>query len=180
MKKIMALAAAAALLVALTACGAGDVGGADYMAGKESSSQAADSSQASEPSVGETDVEDSLAGLQTYLAGVGAVSGEPKKMQAELIGAKEGAKYQYGFEGNNNVTVELYEFDLENLSQQGEKTLESVKQSGKFTIMDREVEASVSDSGKYLMIYTDTAGGEKHDQHRKEAQDAFKTFKAAG
>lgn len=175
MKKIWILAAAAALLMTATACGAGDVGGASSQASKPSSSAASSSSSA--PAVSQDSVEDSLKGLQKYLTGNGAVSGEPTTMHAEVIGAKSGVRYQFSYNGKNNVTAELYEYDPENLNKTAKDILDSVKSSGKFSLMGQQVNAVISDSGKYLMIYQDTVVKDENKANADKVTKLFKSFK---
>lgn len=175
MKKIWILAAAAALLMTATACGAGDVGGV--------SSQASNSPQKTAPSsnsaqaVSQDSVEDNLKGLQKYLTGNGAVSGDPTAMRAEVIGAKSGVRYQFSYNGKNNVTAEFYEYDPANLNETAKNILDSVKSSGKFSLMGQQVDAVLSDSGKYLMIYQDTVVKDENKANADKVTKLFKSFK---
>lgn len=170
MKKICVLAAAAAFLITMTACGAGNVGG---------SSSGASSSQASSsaPAVSEQSVEDNLKGLETYLAGNGAVSGDPAAMRADVIGAKSGARYQFSYNGKNNVTVELYEFDPDAPGETAKRVLESIRADGGFTLMDQQIPAILSDSGKYVMIYKDTVTNDENKAHAEQVKKLFTEFK---
>lgn len=179
MKKIWILAAAAALLMTATACGAGDVGGPSSSQAASSgaaSSQAASSSSAL--AVSQDSVEDTLAGLQKYLAGNGAVSGDPTQMRADVIGAKGGVRYQFSLNGKNNVTVEFYEYDTDSLNDTAKQVLASVKSSGSFTLMGQQITAALSDSGKYLMIYKDTVVKDENKAYADKVAKLFKGFKA--
>jgi hypothetical protein len=70
--------------------------------------------------------------------------------------------------------VELYQFDTKKTND----TVEAVKKDGKFTIYEKEVEAYVSDNGKYLMIYSDTAvTDDTTTEAYKTKQSAIKAFK---
>ena len=73
--------------------------------------------------------------------------------------------------------MELYEYDPANLNETAQKVIDSVKKDGKFEFMQTDVNAVLSDSGKYLMIYTDTAGGEVHDTHTDAVKADFNAFK---
>ena len=100
-------------------------------------------------------------------------------MAADFIGAKSGVQYRFSYEGSNNVTVELYEFDLDNLSDEAQAVLNSVQQNGSFTVIGQEVtDAYLSESGKYMMIYRDTQTNEKNELHKKEIVELFQGFKA--
>lgn len=173
MKRILILAAAAALLMTATACGAGDVGSPSSAA--PASSQAASSSSA--PAVSQDSVEDNLQGLQKYLTGNGAVSGDPTEMRADVIGAKSGVRYQFSYNGKNNVTAEFYEYDPDNLGNTAKQVLDSVKSSGKFTLMGQQISASLSDSGKYLMIYQDSVTKDENKAYADKVAKLFREFK---
>ncbi|WP_411675776.1 hypothetical protein [Caproicibacter sp.] len=172
MKKIWILAAAAAFMMTATACGAGDVGGASSGA---SSSQA--SSSSSGPTVAQSSVEDSLKGLEKYLTGNGVLSGDAAEMRSDVIGAKAGGRYQFSYNGKNNVTVELYEFDPNSVNGTAKQVLDSVKSSGQFTLMGQKITAVLSDSGKYLMIYQDTVTKDENKAYADKVTKLFKEFK---
>lgn len=168
MKKLFILSMAAVIALTMSACGV-NVGGTS------SGSESTASSQASKPNP--DSYEDSLAGLQKYLTDNSMLSGDATEMQAEFIGAKKGVRYQMSFNGKNNLTIELYEYDTDNLSDTAKNVLDSVKQNGSFSIMNQQVPAELSDSGKYLMIYKDTATGEQNQAHQKDVSALFKAFK---
>ena len=170
MKKILILALAVAMAGSLAACGMGDVGGAQPAASSVSS-------QAVSSAVGSDNMEDSLAGLEKYLAANSAISGTPTEMKADFIGAKRGAKYLFSYNGKNNVTVELYEFDTGSLSSQATAVLDEVKAKSQFTIMNQKVPAVISDNGKYIMIYKDTSGSDQNKKHQEDVAKLFKEFK---
>jgi hypothetical protein len=172
MKKIWILAAAAALLMTVTACGAGDVGGVS------SEASASQGEESSTPAVSESDVEDNLAGLQAYLTGNELISGEPQEMRADIIGAISGVRYQFSYNGKNNITVELYEFDPENLNDTAQEVLDSVKANGEFTLMEQQIPAVLSENGKYLMIYKDTVTEEENQEYAEKVANLFREFKS--
>lgn len=172
MKKILILALAVVMAGTMAACGMGDVGGAS----SGSASQAASSQAAvSKPSADSFD--DNLAGLEKYLAANTVLSGNPTDMEAAFIGAQKGAKYQFDYNGKSNVTVELYEFNTAGLSEQAKKVQDEVKSKGTFTIMNQQVAAELSDSGKYLMIYKDTVTSDQNKARHEEVTKLVKEFK---
>ncbi len=74
--------------------------------------------------------------------------------------------------------MEFYAFDLDTLNDEAKKVIESVKKDGTFQIMDQTVEnVYLSDSGKYMMIYTDRVGSEDTQATAKKALEDFKAFK---
>jgi hypothetical protein len=169
MKKLIILALAVVMAGTVAACGM-DVGGTPSGSASSASSQAV-----SKPSTESYD--DNLAGLEKYLSANSVISGNPTKMQADFIGAKSGDKYQASFNGNNNVTVELYEFDPSNLNDTAKQVIGSVKKSGSFNIMDRDVPAVLSANEKYLMIYRDSNTADQNKAHEKDAAKLFQEFK---
>ncbi len=116
-----------------------------------------------------------LKGLVEYFNDLGYIENEEEmvtEMQYKLIGAKAGNRYVKG-----TANVELYEFDTKNLNDTAKAVIESVKNKGKFTLYDKEVEAYLSDNEKYLMVYTDSAAEDKASDAYKTKQAAIKDFK---
>lgn len=174
MKKIWILCVALGAAVMLSACGVGNVGGAaPGSVSSESVSSAAVSSALSADKVS-----DDLAGLQKYLSTNAGFSGTPEKMEASMIGAKAGVRYMFDHTGKNNISAELYEYDLKNLNEKAKKVLDSVKTDGKFTLMGQQVQASLSDNGKYMMIYKNTMTDDANKAYDKKVLDLFRKFKA--
>lgn len=172
MKHYLVLGMALAFLFVFSACGAGDWQNAS--SGTESTEGSETSSSQAE--VVESNYEDSLDGLCSYLAASGIISGDPTEMDARLIGAKAGRMYTHSFEGGQ-ASVELYEYDLENLNDAATTTIESVKETGKFTLLGIESEAILSDSGKYLMIYKSSGDDEANTAQQERAETLFREFK---
>lgn len=175
MKKIGILCAALAVGLLFSACGAGDVGGP---VPGSASSQAASSEAAVSSALSADSVSDDLSGLQKYLSSNAGFSGTPEKMQAEIIGAKAGVRYVFGHDGKNNVSAELYEYDTGNLGEAARQILSDVKSNGKFTLMGQQVNAALSDSGKYLMIYKNSAADENNKTYDAKVLDLFRKFKS--
>lgn len=169
-RKITAVILAAVLAAALSACSAGEFGVSSTGA---ASSQAASSAPAS---AGAGQYEDSLAGLQKYLVAGASVSGSPDAMRADIIGAKSGVRYKYGYNGKDNVTLELYEFDPARLNATARRILSEVRSGGSFTLMDEKVDAVLSDSGKYLMVFRDSSSDEKNKAYAENVKKLFRSF----
>lgn len=171
MKKYWIISLAVGMAVLFSACGVGNVGG--LPGGASSQASSAVSSQ-----VTADKFDDNLQGLEKYLTAAAQLSGTPTATQANVIGAKKGDRYIYGNNGGkNNMTVELYEYDPSSLNDTAQKRLAEAKSSGKLTILDQQVNAVVSDSGKYLMIYRNTASGDADKAYEKELVQLFSGFK---
>lgn len=126
-------------------------------------------------SVKESDFKDNLSGLESYFEKLAYLPKmKPTKMTYATIGAVDGDRYKFRF-NNSTVTVELYEYDMKNLNDDAKRVIKSIKKDGSFDMYGTEVEATLSDSGKYLMIYNDPSG-EELNTTRKEA--VIKTLKA--
>lgn len=175
MKKILTVLLAVSLAAAMTACGAGNVGGSSSASASSGAASQAPSSQAVSSAPSASSYDNTLDGLEKYLTANSVVSGSPTAMQAAFIGAKSGAKYQFGLNGNNNVTVELYEFDPSSLNDTAKTVQADVKSKGSFTIMSQQVNAVLSDSGRFLVIYKDTVTN--NDQNKARQQQTEKLVK---
>ena len=179
MKKLWLLTAAAVLAVSLSACGTGNLS-ADGTSTQAASSASSASSQASSAaSVGEGSVSDDLAGLQKYLVSNASVSGTAETMRADIIGAKSGVRYKYGYNGRDNVTLELYEYDAANRNDIAKKVLESVKSTGSFTLLGSKVNATLSQNGRYLLILNDTASDSENLAYADRVKKLVTAFKAS-
>lgn len=136
---------------------------------------------------------DDLEGLSNYFAKKGYITTKDGKidestitvMDASLIGAKEGKKYATSY-GGKAITIELYEYDvrnLNNLNDTAKAVIESVKNSGEFTILDLPpVKAYLSNNGRYIMVYTDAsiddANPDKESDNYKHREEVIKNFKS--
>lgn len=174
MKKWMAIMAAGLMAVSFAGCGAGDVGSAEYLASKAAASQAAEASSQAGQSQAPGTFENSMKGLQEYMVAKGVAAGDAIPMEAGMIGAKEGVRYRVSFEGKDNVTLELYRFDSANLNEAANKVLAELKEKGTFTIMDKQVPATLN--GDYLMVYTDTQNAEIHQKRAEAVKTIFQNF----
>lgn len=184
MKKLTAAFGALALALTLTACGgtveqlptlsletSSTASGASETSGVESGQ-----SQEQVP-VADVGYEDTLDGLCSYLEAAKAVTGEPTEMAYETIGAVGGYRYRFLL-GGSTVQVEVYQYDLDNLNEQGQSVLDSVRDAGSFHLLDKDVPATLSASGKYLLIYTDSSTSEANTQQRERVTQLFVNFKA--
>ena len=206
MKKVWILAAAAALTVAMAAAGCGtnvqtDGEGNVVSAVSSTTSEVVDENAASQPSDA-TSYDNTLDGLASYMKDLGYIEKDytapstlgldtvsnSNVMQAQIIGAVSGKRYTGSYDGSDNITIELYEYDPANLDEVGEKVLQQIKEEGTFTVFDTDVEAYLNSNSKYVMVYKDTelstntnTESEKyqdHDAHRKEAIEKFQAFYA--
>lgn len=185
MKRLFAALLCAGLLaVAMTGCSYQDA-----LAQNNESSQVeetkTDNEEESEDTVNPADYDNNLDGLCEYFAAMGYIPTDKKGnideskevvMDASLIGAKDGKKYQ-----TKTMALELYEYDVENLNDTAKEVIASVEKDGSFTILDMNpVKAYLSDNGKYLMVYTDPSisGDKENDRSilRDEVVENFKAF----
>ena len=96
-------------------------------------------------------------------------------MYADVSGAKAGYKYEATINGGNYI-IELYEFDTENLDSHGSSTVSAVKAEGHYTMLDNQINAMLSDNGKYMMSYGDVSEDEANKQRKEEIVKAFNEF----
>lgn len=129
------------------------------------------------------DYDNSLEGLCEYFADLGYAYNlpestedefaDPVKMNAGMIGADKGYKFTYTYGGETTV-LELYYYS--NTKNSYYKQAES---EGKITVSsdieNGTVDVTLSDNGKYLMIYSDTGENEEREQ---AVTEAFKGFYA--
>lgn len=200
MKKVWILAAAAALAVACAGCGAGDIQTDSTGGVVSAASSTASGVQSEAPKQAEktpADYDNNLDGMAAYLKDQGyiekdyqaaAVMGmqaqaDSNIMQAQIIGAKAGKRYVGSYDGKQNVTIELYEYDPANLDSKGQEVIAQVKQEGTFTVFGKDVEAHLSSNSKYLMVYQDTElaadkKGSKVEDHKARKQTVVEKFQA--
>lgn len=122
--------------------------------------------------------DNTLSGLAEYLNSKGYIESldSPTVMSAELIGADKGYRYTSG-----TARIELYRYRPNKLDNTGKKVIESVKENGTFELYGNTFNAWLTDDGKFLMIYSDTAIGEDDTtsdayKTRQKAVKAFKNF----
>lgn len=161
-KKIFGLLLSVAVLLGLSACG----GTAQSLPKLE----LPEDGQIQMTKIGRPD---NLEGLQEYMAEGLAFAGDPVEMSYKEIGAIAGVRYRFTYNGST-VQVEFYEFDPDNLDAKGKECLDSVKEKGKLTVLDKEVPAVLN--GKYLMIYTDTSKKEENTAQKERVEQLFLDF----
>ncbi len=164
-KKIVALAGAAAMALTLSACG----GQMEQLDTLEPASSGIDLAP-----VEAAGFDDNLDGLCKYMEANKAVSGEKDYMSYKEIGAIDGCRYRFKYDGST-VQAEFYEFDLDNLGEKGKECIDSVTERGSFTVLGNEAPAVIS--GKYMMVYTDPDSDEVNKAHSDKVLDLFNSFK---
>ncbi len=132
------------------------------------------------------DYKDTFDDLCKYLSANGYINAlEENKdksfndMKYELVGASNGKKFICTMQGANNVTVELYDFSK---PASPDEVYNNVKNNGKFSILGLdEVNAYLSDNGKYMMVYTDASVNwkepDKNADNYKRFEEILKAFK---
>lgn len=191
MKKLLAaIIAMVSITAALTGCGYQDA--LEVASSKNQETTAAATADEVKNSVKASDYEDSFDGLCNYFRDKGYIvekAGDEIKdanvtvMDASLIGAEQGKKFATKY-GGNTVTVELYAYNQAESNDTAKEIINSVKTNGTFTILDlASVTAYLSDSEKYLMVYTDSSiDSENPDTtaanytHRQEVIDDLAAF----
>lgn len=125
----------------------------------------------------DTEAPDNLEGLCKFLEGNHAVAGDKTQMSYEVIGAVDGYKYRFKYNAKT-VQVEVYEYDLKNLNDTAKTALNEMKESGSFTVLDRQVGAVISENGKYVMVYSDESNEEKNNAQKERVLELFQGFKS--
>ena len=116
-----------------------------------------------------------IMGLVAYLEDSGLVTGDRVQMSYDVIGAKNGYKYNYRY-NDSNVQLEVYEFDTENLPEAGKTVQASLKASGEFDVLGNAVKGTLSANGQFLLVYTDTKTDEVSTAHRDRVTERFTAF----
>ena len=75
------------------------------------------------------------------------------------------------------VRVELYEYNLNELNDIANESLNGVRENGKITVQNTSIDAIISDNGKYLMIYTKDKDSDESIKREQEVINDFKAFK---
>lgn len=189
MKRFIAAILCVGLIAAIsTGCAYKDALSKDNTATTRATEATGSSATADEPKP--ADFKDNLEGLISYFTELEYLAMKDGKldessvtvMDASLIGAKEGKKFITAY-GGKAITIELYEYDLKNLNDTAKTVIESVKNSGEFTILDLPpVKAYLSNNGRYIMVYTDAsiddANPDKESDNYKHREEVIKNFKS--
>lgn len=120
-----------------------------------------------------------VQGLCSYLEDCGVAVGDRVQMSFDVIGAKNGYKYNYRYNGST-VQLEVYEFDTANLPEAGVKTLETLRVSGKFDVVGTLVDGTLSFDERFLLVYTDAKNDEVNAAHRDHVTACFDRFAEYG
>lgn len=144
-----------------------------------------DTAKVIEPdSIAQKDYKDNLDGLIKYFQALNylPVNTEPTVMLSEVIGAKNGRRYIFTVNGSQTV-AELYEYDLKNLDSNAQRVIADIKENGSFHVFDQEgvdkditYKATLSDNGKYMMIYRDDSNNDANVNRTKLVEEALKGF----
>lgn len=202
MKKIIPFVICAAMAFALTGCMA--QGGPQLESVQASATESNTSSQDSNTSktddtskeesttkkVNAADYDNNLKGLEKYFVDMGYIpeKSKPTKMMCGVIGAIDGDRYNFVV-NSTAIYLELYEYNPDDLKdeksenyKEGNRVINEVKKDGKFYVFDNNggdnvaYEATLSDNGKYLMIYTDNSTDAGNVQRKADVKKALKEF----
>ncbi|MEG1426983.1 MAG: hypothetical protein RSC76_04775 [Oscillospiraceae bacterium] len=119
--------------------------------------------------------ENNLEGLTAYLTDCQLISGEGTAMSFDFIGAIAGKKYIYKYAGSS-ISCEFYEYDAGNLNDTAKSILGQITEKGKFKSLDKEVNAVLSDSGKFMMVYINAGTDEVQKKFSEKMNGNFKAF----
>ena len=170
MKKIIAAILGAVTVVSLAGCA-----GSGQSLEKLSTESAPDAD-----TIKASDYANNLEGLEKYLVALDYIpkKSEPTEMLSNVIG-------RYNFIVDNaTVIVELYEYDTDNIGEEGKRVIDEVKKNGEFYVFGEDTKldgneaypADLSDNGKYLLIYTDTSTDISNVQRKADFTEKVKAF----
>lgn len=177
MKKILLFVICAIMAVSVSGCMGS---GGNSLEGVQTS-EAPDASK-----VDVSKYKNNLDGLEKYFVALGYIpeKAQGTEMMYNVIGAVDGDRYNFTV-NSSVVYVELYEYDTEHLNDEAKRVINEVKKDGLFYVFDNKnndesniaYEATLSDNGKYLMIYTDTSTDEANTTRKTDVINALKAFK---
>lgn len=174
-KKLLVVLMAVVLCLSMTACMANKTPG---VASLEVSAPAAEGEEApAAPSTAEYDKD--IQGLCAYMEACKVTAGERIQMEYGVIGALNGYKYTYTYEGSQ-VQLEVYEFPTENISADAQNVIDSVKKDGAFKLLDNTIPAMLSANDRFMLIYTDERAKKEdaNKAHKEHVVECFNTFTA--
>lgn len=175
-KKWLAAALIGALCLSMTACAAQQTTSLHTL---ETSTAPAEGEEAVVELKDPANYEDDVQGLCAFMEDCKVTAGERVQMEYGVIGAVNGYKYAYTYEGSQ-VQLEVYEFPAEELSETAQEIIDSVRDNGTFQLLDNTIPAQLSANGRYMLIYTDEKS-EKEDAnkaHKEHVVKCFETFTA--
>ncbi|MGN1138162.1 MAG: hypothetical protein ACI4RM_01855 [Ruminococcus sp.] len=159
MKKLITLILASLMLISVMAgCGT-------------TVPNATESTSATEETKEETTYSDSLESLAEYMKDQGYIAATENayEMQAQLIGAEKGYRYL-----NGAIQIELYSYNPDKLNKTAKDVVEQIKENNEFELYGKKIKGFLTDNGKYMMVYTDSAIAEGDT-----TSDAYKTMEKA-
>ena len=132
-----------------------------------------------------SDYKDNIEGLEKYLTALDYIpeKAEATEMMSSVIGAKDGDRYNF-LVNNSTVFVELYEYEPDKLNDEGKRVISEVKENGEFYVFGKDSKldgnvaypATLSENGKYLLLYTDGSSDMKNIQRKADFETAVKNF----
>ena len=146
--------------------------------------------ESTEKKINAADYDNNLNGLEKYFVDMGYIpeKTEPTEMMYGVIGAIDGDRYNF-IVNSTAIYLELYEYNPDDLKdeksqnyKEANRVINEVKKDGKFYVFDNNgsdnvaYEATLSDNGKYLMIYTDTSTDAGNVQRKNDVITALKEF----
>lgn len=177
MKKIALITAIVmAAVLCMTGCGVNDpLSNSDVYTATKAEETTVEASSGEAAEVKAEDYDNTVEGLCKYLLDLKYLSGDSTKMAADLIGAQAGYRYSFTYE-KGTIMAELYGYDTNNLNDTAKKMIESVKKNGYFQIEGFDkVSASMSDNGKYLIVYLDSnlINNDNPNEANKQREEDF-------
>lgn len=166
-KKILAIVLALTLALSLTACGGGSTSTVSSKGTLTVTEGKADPVA--------SDFANDIDGLVSYLKECELITGDATDMSADFIGAAKGKQFCFTYV-DGTVTVELYEYDLENLSDKAKSYLESAKTAKTLDILGKAVPAEINAEGKFIMIVNIDKAGESFDAYKADLVKNFTEF----
>lgn len=121
-----------------------------------------------------------LEGLEKYLTDLHYLPEDIQstEMMHDVIGAKAGERYNFLVD-NSAVYVELYEYDIDNMSEEAIRVTGEAKSKGEIQVLSDDAAvfpAILSSNGKYLLMYTDGSTNEGNVTRKKNFTEAVKNF----
>ena len=178
-KKLLAVVLVAVLCVSMTGCMANTRGTA---AQATSVLEVSAAPVEGEETVLEKDAEkysDDIQGLCKFMEDNKVTAGERIQMEYAVIGAMNGYKYSYTYDGSA-VQLEVYEFATEGLSETAQIVVDSVRSNGTFELLENVIPAQLSEDGRFMLIYTDSKSEKKENNiaHKAHVEACFEAFTA--
>ncbi len=175
-KYLLSIFAVLLCLLSVSACGAGNVGSAEYMAAKQQEQEQANTPLEQSQLNSEPVWSNDFNGLLDCFEYRGYVNADTKTPTlANVIGAKDGYKYISKI-GKNQFEIELYYFDIDNLSDKANNILTQVNETGYFDMLDVNLKAVVSNDFKYMVIYKNKAEDQDSLAYFDELASTLKDF----